>query len=69
MPVLQHRKGVMLPRNSEGRRDPYDRGHQVHGTVGQAINDVERKGVALMNVGSKKKGQRSVPSGSPCFQL
>jgi hypothetical protein len=52
MPVLQHRKSVLLPRNLEGR-DPYDRGHQVHGTVGQFIKDVERKVIALMSVSSK----------------
>ena len=66
MPVLQHRESVLLPRNLEGIRYPYDRGHQVHGTVGQSIIDVERKGVALMSV-SSKKGQRGVQSGSPCL--
>jgi hypothetical protein len=66
MPVLQHRKSVLLQRNLEGKRNPYDGGHQIHGIVGQDINDVERKGVALISVGKKNIGQRSVPSGSPC---
>jgi len=66
MPVLQHRKSVLLQRNLEGR-NPYDGGHQVHGIVGQGIKDVELKGVALMSVGSKtmaKEASRVVHLGS-----
>lgn len=61
MPVLQHRKSVLLQLNVEGRRNPYDGGHQVHGIVGQGVIDVELKSGTLMSVGSRKMAKKKCP--------